>query len=85
MTKKELVDALEGYPDDQEVHLATPTNNFWKNVAAPALDHVGQVEVMHSPYLNQDQVLSESEAQEEAGNTRWVLILAADRETVNVD
>ncbi len=85
MTVKELIETLQGYPEDAVVHIAQPTHNHWQNVAAPVLDHVGQCDVAFSEYLRQPQVLPEGfDPEEQDGETEWVVVLADHRSTVDV-
>ena len=86
MTVKELIETLQGYPNDAVVHIAQPTHNHWQNVAAPVLDHVGQYDVAFSAYLRQPQVLPAGfDPEELEEKAAWVVILADDRSTVEVE
>lgn len=85
MTVKELREELAGYPDDAIVHLAQPSHNHWDNVAAPVLDHVGQVDVVFSEYLRQPQVVpSDYNAEDYELPPNWVVILSDSHSTVDV-
>ena len=76
---------LELYDDEDEVYVAIPTHNFWKNVMAVRLDHVGESDVAFSAYLNAKKVLGESYDRDESDvEPERVLLLAEDSTTVDV-
>jgi hypothetical protein len=73
MNVRELIDQLEGLPQDAEVHFSYDYGDYWHTQVAPEVTNVDQSFVKHSDYHNMDRIVDEPE--EDDDNTRLVVVL----------
>ena len=74
MKVKELIEALQHCDDNDDVHIAYPAGDYWRNTLAPALRRVEDGEVEYSGYHRCDQLITEDKDRDSAP-TRTVVVL----------
>ena len=73
MKVSELIELLQGMDQNDQVHLAHSSGDYWRTVLAPSLDEVFSGYVQYSDYHRADKLLDEYD--EEAVLDRRVVIL----------
>ena len=78
MQVSDLIDLLKDFDPNLEVHFVYPSNDYWRTVLAPAVNHVGDGIVKHTDYHRTDKLMDENEMYEEEGDyegTRRVVVI----------
>ena len=73
MKVSELIELLQGMNQDDEVHLAQSSGDFWRTVIAPTVDEVFTGYVQYSEYHRTNKLVDEDD--EDAVLDRRVVIL----------
>jgi len=61
MLVRDLIELLEGYDADMEVHFQYNYGDHWRTQVAPTVDSVMTGRVVHSAYHNMDKVVDEED------------------------
>lgn len=57
MTVKELIEELQTrFSGDEEVRIAQPTHDHWRNVKAVEIESIEELEIKHSSYHDGDVI-----------------------------
>ncbi len=78
MLVRDLIELLEGYDADMEVHFAYGYGDHWRTEVAPTVDRVKEGLVKYSDYHRMDKLMDENDMYEEEGDfegTRRVVVL----------
>ena len=67
MLVRDLIELLEGYDADMEVHFSYNYGDHWRTQVAPTVDSVMTGRVVHSAYHSMDKVVDEEDFDEETG------------------
>lgn len=59
MTVGELINELQAFPPETEVHFAYPYGDYWRTTVAPPVSSVDEGEVVHSDYHRMPKVVEE--------------------------
>jgi len=74
MKVADLIEVLQGYPADMEVHMAYGSGDYWRTVLAPAVSQVIEGAVKYTEYHRMDKLV-ELDDDEMDSDARTVLIL----------
>ena len=78
MLVRDLIELLEGYEADMEVHIAYGYGDHWRTQVAPKVSNVREAVVTYSEYHRMDKIASEDYDDEDetevAGQRRVVII-----------
>jgi len=74
MKVAELIEVLQGYPADMEVHMAYGSGDYWRTVLAPAVTQISEGAVKYTEYHRMDKLV-ELDDDEMDSDARTVLIL----------
>ena len=74
MLVRDLIELLEGYPADMEVHMAYGSGDYWRTVLAPSVTRVSEGAVAYTAYHQTDKLV-ELDDDEIDSDARTVLIL----------
>lgn len=74
MLVRDLIELLEGYPEDMEVHMAYGSGDYWRTVLAPPVTRVNEGAVAYTEYHRMDKLV-ELDDDETDSDARTVLIL----------
>lgn len=74
MLVRDLIELLEGYPEDMEVHMAYGSGDYWRTVLAPPITQVSEGAVAYTEYHRMDKLV-ELDDDEIDSDARTVLIL----------
>ena len=61
MLVRDLIELLEGYDADMEVHFSYNYGDHWRTQVAPTVDSVMTGRVVHSAYHSMDKVVDEED------------------------
>jgi hypothetical protein len=78
MQVRDLIELLEGYDQDAEVHFAYNYGDHWRTEVAPKVSNVHEGVVTYSEYHRMDKVANEDyddEDEAEVENQRRVVII----------
>ena len=56
MTKKELIEYLEDYDDNMEVHISYDYGDYWKTMVAPKITDVDLKMIKYSEYHRMNKI-----------------------------
>jgi len=78
MLVRDLIELLEGYEADMEVHFAYNYGDHWRTEVAPKISNVREGVVAYSEYHRMDKVADEDYDEEDpdADTQRRVVVLA---------
>jgi hypothetical protein len=68
MLVRDLIELLEGYDADMEVHFAYGYGDHWRTTVAPRVSNVSGGLVQYSDYHRMDKLADEDFEDEEPGN-----------------
>ena len=68
MLVRDLIELLEGYDADMEVHFAYGYGDHWRTTVAPKVSQVFEGAVQYSDYHRMDKLADEDFEDEEPGN-----------------
>lgn len=76
MTKKQLVEALDNYEDDDEVYFAYNSGDYWNTIVVKAVSVTENTEIKWSAYHDQYQIDETGEGYEDSDypNKRVVVL-----------
>ena len=74
MRVQELIEVLQGYPADMEVHMAYGSGDYWRTVLAPAVSQISEGAVAYTEYHRTDKLVELGDDEMDS-DTRTVLIL----------
>ncbi len=74
MKVADLIEMLQGYPADMEVHMAYGSGDYWRTVLAPAVTQISEDAVKYTEYHRMDKLV-ELDDDETDSDARTVLIL----------
>lgn len=74
MKVAELIEMLQDYPADMEVHMAYGSGDYWRTVLAPKVSQVSEGSVKYTDYHQTDKLV-ELDDDEMDSDARTVLIL----------
>ena len=78
MLVRDLIELLEGYDADMEVHFAYNYGDYWRSEVAPNVNNVREGVVEYSEYHRMDKVANEDyddEDEETVASQRRVVII----------
>jgi len=64
MTVQELINELEQFDPEMEVHFAYNYGDYWKTIVAPKVSNVDMGLIKHSDYHSMDKVVDEEDETE---------------------
>jgi len=64
MKVRQLIEKLEQYDDDQEVHFGYNYGDYWKTEVAPHVGGVHEVLVKHSNYHQMPKVVTDADCED---------------------
>lgn len=62
MTVKELIDQLQQFEPNDQVHFAHNSGDYWKTVVAPKARRVQMLPVVESDYHNKPMLIDEDDS-----------------------
>lgn len=77
MTVKQMMAILANFPDDAEVHLVYPSRDYWNTEIAAKVSDVGEEEVRHSVYHENDVIAEEGDQNDDGSEKRSVVCIRA--------
>jgi len=72
MKVSELIELLEGFDAEAEIHFTYGYNDYWRTQVAPAVRDVFEGEVEYSEYHRTDKLLEDYEGPEDDDDDRVV-------------
>lgn len=78
MNVRELIEELENFDDNMEVHFSYNYGDHWRTTVAPIAENVDEGLVKHSGYHEMDMVVDEDHDNTEG--TKEVVIISAQGE-----
>jgi hypothetical protein len=76
MTVQELIDELESYPRDSEVHFSYNYGDHWRTQVAPKVERVESGFVEHSSYHDMDKLADEEDDVDDETKYRSVVVIS---------
>lgn len=73
MKKAELLQILEFVPDDAEIHMTIPTNDYWRTQKVVPVTALQEVPAEPSAYYDGALVIQDDDAEGDSGDLRWSL------------
>jgi hypothetical protein len=61
MTVKELIEQLQQYEPETEVHIAYNSGDYWRTIVAPVVTNVDELPIKHSDYHNKPVLLNDED------------------------
>jgi len=72
MKVSELIELLEGFDADAEIHFTYGSNDYWHTQVAPAVRDVFEGDIVFSEYHRMDTLLEDYEGPEDEEDDRTV-------------